>query len=125
MRNKQFVIKTFKDDDFSIDIKISLDEEAIWMTQKEIASVFETSPSSINHRLEDIETDDINLKTCIDWESIVLPDGRKYNTKIYNLEIITLLSYKVKSKRATIFISNINKIINQNKGVNKYYEQRL
>ena len=110
--NKDYKTATFKDGNFSIDIKISLEEETIWMTQKEIASVFGASQQAINKSILGILNNNNNFNdTCYNFKLIVLPDGRKYNTKIYNLEIITLLSYKVRSKRAPIFISWANKTI--------------
>ena len=103
--NKNYTILTFVDGDFSIDIRFDVENDTIWMTQKEIASVFEVTADNISLHIKNIFNDHVFDGSVSEEYSVTASDGKRYNTKIYNLEIITLLSYKVRSKRAPTFIS--------------------
>ena len=111
--NKDYKLATFKDGDFSIDIKISLDEETIWASASELALIFDKEISVINKHIKQIIlSESFNESMCANY-AYMLSNKRKYQSKIYNLEFINLLSYKVRSKRAPIFISWVKETIQE------------
>ena len=49
----------------------------------------------------------------IEDSSITASDGKKYKTKIYNLDMVISVGYRVKSKRAIIFRKWANKVLRE------------
>lgn len=77
------------------------------MSQKNAASLFDTSADNISLRLKNIYTeDDLNEKsTTEDFSAVQIEGSRevKCNVKHYNLDAIIAVGYRVNSKRATAF----------------------
>jgi hypothetical protein len=86
------------------DIKVKLDKENIWLTQDQIASLFGTQRPAITKHLNNIIKEGELKKNSV---SSILEhtarDGKKYQTKFYNLDAIISVGYRVNSSRATQF----------------------
>ena len=82
------------------------------LTQKSMAKLFDTTRNNITMHLKNI-FDDAELNENSVSKEILLTanDGKKYNTKFYNLEAIIAVGYRVKSVRGTQFRVWANKII--------------
>lgn len=82
---------------------IDRDKETIWASQEEIAKLFGVQRSAvvkhINNILKDGELEEKSI--CSILEHMV--NGRKYQRKIYNLDAIISVGYRVNSKKATKF----------------------
>ena len=78
--------------------------ETIWATQKAISALFQVDRSVITKHLK-------NIFTIGELEEILVcaifahtaGDGKRYNTKYYNLDAIISVGYKINSLRATKF----------------------
>jgi len=85
-------------------IKVRLNGETVWLTQAQLAELFNTSRPNITMHIKNIfqeqELDD--KAVCQDFLHTA-KDGKKYNTKYYNLDLIISLGYRVKSQIATRF----------------------
>lgn len=78
--------------------------ETVWLTQKLMADLFEVTVSAINQHLKNIfETGELDEKSVIKNFLITAADGKSYDTKHYNLDVIIALGYRVNSMRATQF----------------------
>jgi len=97
-----FVI--FKIDNAKVNIDVLVQDETLWLTQKQIAELFEKGRSTITEHLKNIfatkELDE-NL-VCRNFRHTA-KDGKNYNTKYYNLKAIIAVGYRVNSHRATEF----------------------
>ena len=84
-------------------------EETVWLTQKQMAELFDKDQNTINDHINNIfkegELDEIT-STGISGKS---SGGRR--PKIYNLDVIISVGYRVKSKNGTIFRQWANKIL--------------
>lgn len=77
---------------------------SIWLTQKEIADLFDTSVSNVNKHINSISSEsELNINSVIENSSITAADGKNYPTKLYRLEMILAIGYRVKSHRGTQF----------------------
>ena len=107
--HKRYEIVKFIDKTLEIDVNIDPTEETVWLTQKEIAELFEkdrkTISRHINNILEDLEL--IENSVCSKKEHTGL-DGKEYMVNIYNLDMIIAIGYRVKSKRAMLFSRRIH-----------------
>ncbi len=85
-------------------IEVKVEDETVWLTQKLIAKLFDVSVATINEHLKNIfKTDELEEDSVIRKFRITASDGKNYNTKHYNLEVIISLGYRINSKKGTEF----------------------
>ena len=91
-------------DDGKPQINIRFQCKKIWLTQAQLASLFDISRPNITMHIKNIfdegELDEASV--CKDF-LLTAADGKKYTTKHYNLDLISSLGYRVKSNIATNF----------------------
>lgn len=107
------VIK-FEDGVFSLDVNVSPNEETIWLTQKEIANLYNKARSTVAEHIKKIFTDlelDSN-SVCRKFRQTSL-DGKNYNVVFYNLDVILAVGYRVNSKRGILFRKWASSILKQ------------
>ncbi len=97
-----FVI--FKIDNAKVNIDVFFQDETLWLTQKQIAELFEKGRTTITEHLKNIfQEQELDEKSvCRDFRHTA-NDGKNYTTKYYNLKAITAVGYRVNSHRATEF----------------------
>lgn len=79
-------------------------DENIWLTQKMMGMLYNLDVRTINYHLKKIFIDsELEENSVIRNFRITAVDGKKYNTKHYNLSAIIALGYKVNSERAVQF----------------------
>ena len=90
-----------------IELNISLKSETIWLTQKQIATLFEKDIKTINEHIKTIYRDEeLFEKATIRKFRIVQKEGKRDVTRDvlhYNLDVIISVGYRVNSKKATKF----------------------
>ncbi|RBQ28653.1 RhuM family protein [Aliarcobacter vitoriensis] len=93
--------------DGELEIKVSVDSETIWLTQKQIAEVFNVTVPNINMHIKAIYKDAELMKNrTIQNFLIVQKEGNRKverNVEHYNLDIIISVGYRVNSIKATKF----------------------
>ena len=98
----EFLIFTTANGQDTIEVKV--EGETIWLTQKLIAKLFDVNIATINEHLKNIfKTNELEENSVIRKFLITASDGKNYNTKHYNLEVIISLGYRINSKKATEF----------------------
>jgi hypothetical protein len=98
----EFLIFTTVNGQDTIEVKV--EDESVWLTQKLIAKLFDISVATINEHLKKIfKTNELEEKSVIRKFLITASDGKNYNTKHYNLEVIISLGYRINSNKATEF----------------------
>jgi len=93
--------------DGSVNIEVLLSEENIWLTQKRMAELFDTTPQNITQHLKNIYADrEVDrAATCKDFLQVQNEGGRdiERKSKFYSLEAIIAVGYRVNSERGTQF----------------------
>lgn len=85
-------------------IQVQIKDETVWLSQKQMAELFEVKVATINEHLKNIfSTRELDEDSVIRNFRITASDRKKYQTKHYNLETIIALGYRVNSRRATQF----------------------
>ncbi|MGO2654640.1 MAG: virulence RhuM family protein [Pseudoclavibacter sp.] len=88
-------------------IEVHLDTETVWLSQQQIAELFQTTRTNvvkhIQHVYEEGELDE--TATCEDFSQVRQEGNRQVTRQIphYNLDLIISVGYRVKSKVATQF----------------------
>ncbi|TFJ92417.1 cell filamentation protein Fic [Lentibacillus salicampi] len=91
-----------KDGDTKIDVR--LEDESVWMTQKAIAELYQTTKQNISlHIKNTFEERELDENSVVKFYLITAKDGKNYKTKHYNLEMIIAIGYRVRSHRGTQF----------------------
>lgn len=100
--NSEMIIYTSIDGSTKIDVQV--EDETVWLSQMQMTELFQTSKQNIslhiNNTFKEGELDEI----AVVKESLTTAsDGKSYRVKLYNLDVIISVGYRVKSLRGTEF----------------------
>lgn len=112
----KFELVKFTDNNFEINVRADIDNDTVWLTQKEMALLFEVSIDNISLHIKNILKENELDISSIEESSVVQIEGnRKVNRriKIYNLDMIISVGYRVKSQRGILFRKWTNKILKE------------
>ncbi|ATA89579.1 virulence RhuM family protein [Capnocytophaga stomatis] len=103
MENTQnIILYTTPNGDVRLDVL--LQNETLWLTQKAIAELFGVQRPAITKHLNNIfESGELEENSVSSILEHTANDGKKYNTKFYNLDAIISVGYRVNSSKATQF----------------------
>ena len=90
-----------------LDIQLDLENETIWLTQRLIAQLFECSTDNVGVHLKNIyEAGELEENRTTEFFSVVQKEGNRNvnrEIKLYNLDAIISVGYRVNSTKATKF----------------------
>ena len=90
--------------DESVRMEVRIEDETVWLTQAQIAELFETKRQAITKHLKNIfQSGELNENSGCSILELTASDGKSYKTKTYNLDAIISVGYRVNSKNATLF----------------------
>ncbi|MEK7644230.1 MAG: virulence RhuM family protein [Patescibacteria group bacterium] len=84
-------------------IELRYENENIWMTQKMAAELYGVSVSAINQHLDTLKKDGELDDSVIKRYLITAVDGKDYQAKHYNLQVIVSVGFKIENERAVQF----------------------
>ncbi len=85
-------------------LEVRLEEDTVWLTQKQMAILFDKGVSTINEHIKNIfKEGELKENSVIRKFRITASDGKTYETNFYNLDVIISVGYRVKSLRGTQF----------------------
>jgi len=85
-------------------LKVCLEDETVWLTQKQMTLLFDKGVSTINEHIKNIfKEGELMENSVIRKFRITAADGKTYETNFYNLDVIISVGYRVKSLRGTQF----------------------
>lgn len=97
-------IVIFKNGELELEVSVSENRENIWLTQKQIASLFNKDRRTITRHIQNIYKDDeLDQKSVCSYFEHTASDGKKYTVQYYNLDMILAVGYRVKSPNGIIF----------------------
>jgi hypothetical protein len=103
--NSQFLVYQAEDRQIKIDVR--LEEETVWLTQQQMADLFQTAKQNISLHIQNIyEEGELVLEATVKKFLTVRSEGQRDVKRLldhYNLDMITSLVYRVKSHVATRF----------------------
>ena len=118
MKNKKLPdnqIAFYQSPDGSVNIEVLYAEENIWLSQKKLAELFDTTPQNITMHLKNIyEEEEAEYdSTCKDFLQVQKEGKRevKRKTAMYSLEAVIAVGYRVNSERGTQFRSWATQIL--------------
>ena len=100
--------------DETVRLEVRLEDDTVWLTQQQMAELFQTTRNNITLHIGNIFKEDELEESSVRKESLLTAsDGKRYRTKFYNLDVIISVGYRVKSQRGTKFRQWANKIIKE------------
>ncbi len=102
LQKSSFLLYSSGDEKVFVDVYFR--DESIWMTQNLMSQLFEIGQPAIAKHLKNIfesgELDENSVYSILEYTA---RDGKNYQTKFYNLDVIISVWYRVNSKKATKF----------------------
>jgi len=100
-------IVIYKKQKNSPQVDVRFAENTIWLSQKQMAELFEKDTDTIGLHIKNIyNTKELCAKATTEYFSVVQEEGKrkiKRKVKLYNLDVIISVGYRVSSKRGTEF----------------------
>lgn len=102
-------IKIYEIEDKNIELEVSLENETVWLTQKQMSELFDRDRTVITRHINNIFKEE-ELVEKSNVQKMHFPNSDK-PTALYSLDVIISVGYRVKSKRGTQFRIWANKIL--------------
>ncbi|TLS73383.1 hypothetical protein FE243_02425 [Aliarcobacter thereius] len=100
--NNQIVI--YEDINGEVKLDVSLENDTLWLSQKQLEVLFDRDKSVISRHIKNIlKEEELNKNSVVAKNATTATDGKIYQVEYYNLDMIISLGYRVNSKRATSF----------------------
>ncbi len=94
----------YQTEDGKSKIEVRLEDEAVWLSQKMLAELFQVTVPTINEHIRNIFKEvELNENSVIRKFRITASDNKNYMTNFYNLDVIMSVGYRVRSHRGTQF----------------------
>jgi len=104
LRNSTAEFLTFAYQTGGDGVEVRVQEGTIWLSQKNMGMLFETTPENVLMHLKNIfASGELAEDSVAKVFLATAADGKNYRTKHYNLDAIIAVGYRVNSKRATAF----------------------
>ena len=116
MNDKNYKLITFTEDGLSLDVHVDAEKETVWLTQAEMAELFGVNVDTIGLHLRNIYREEELETSTYEESSVVRFEGNrqvKRTIRIYDLDAIIAVGYRVKSRRGLVFRRWANTVLKQ------------
>ncbi|MBU2221412.1 MAG: type II toxin-antitoxin system death-on-curing family toxin, partial [Candidatus Omnitrophica bacterium] len=97
-------VVSYRAKDKKIRLEVKLEQETVWLSQKQIADLFIKDIRTINEHIQNIfKEGELKKNSVIRNFRITAADGKSYITNFYNLDVIISVGYRIKSRNGTRF----------------------
>ncbi|HID53928.1 MAG TPA: cell filamentation protein Fic [Anaerolineae bacterium] len=94
----------YQTEDGQTKLEVRLEDETVWLTQQQLATLLQTSKQNIGQHLKNIFAEgELDEFSVVKKFFTTAADGKNYQTNFYNLDAIISVGYRVKSHVATRF----------------------
>ncbi len=95
-----------------LELNISVDNETIWITQKQLCELFDRDKSVISRHLRNIfKENELDKNSVVAKNATTGTDGKTYQVEYYNLDVVISVGYRVNSLKATKFRQWATKVL--------------
>jgi hypothetical protein len=120
MKNNRSEFILFKTDDEKISVDVRFEDETVWLTQEQMVMLFDKAKSTISEHIKHLfEEGELDEKVVVRKFRITTQHGaiegktQQSTLKLYNLDVIISVGYRVKSLRGTQFRQWATKRLNE------------
>ena len=108
---EEYQIIKFENEKISLDVRVKPDKETVCLMQKQMAVLFNVSTDNIGLHIKNIFKEGELDRSVAEESSVTASDGKKYKTRLYNLDMIISVGFRVKSKNGIIFRKWANTVL--------------
>ena len=109
LETSPIVIYTTEDNQVSLDVR--LDGDTMWLNRHQLSILFDRDIKTIGKHINNALKEELEGLSVIAKFATTATDGKVYNVDYYNLEMITSVGYRVKSKRGIQFRRWANQVL--------------
>lgn len=104
----------YQSEDGNTNLEVRLQQDTVWLTQVQIADLFQRDKSVISRHVQNVFTEgELDYNSVVAKNATTASDGKIYQVDYFNLDVIISVGYRVKSKRGTQFRIWANKILKE------------
>ena len=104
----------YQTEDGMAQINLRAIEGTVWLSQLELAALFDTSKQNISVHLKNIfEDNELSEDSVVKDSLTTAADGKRYHTKLYNLDAILSVGYRMRSPRGAQFRRWANTVLKE------------
>ena len=104
MEMEESKIIIYQTEDGNTKIETRLEDETVWLTQAQLAALFQKGRATITEHIGNIfKEGELDEDSVCRKSRLTAPDGKSYDTTFYNLDVIISVGYRVKSQQGTRF----------------------
>lgn len=94
----------YRTEDGKAEVRLRAEDGSVWLTQAEIAELFSTTKQNVSlHAANVLKEGELAEESVVKESLTTAADGKRYRTKLYRLEMILAVGYRVKGLRGTQF----------------------
>ena len=101
----------FEDQEFKLEVNMK--DETVWLNSNQIADLFERDIKTIRKHINNALNEELLGESVVAKFATTGSDGKTYKVEHYNLEMISSVGYRVKSKRGILFRRWANKVLKE------------
>jgi len=105
MKNEpQAQVLLYQASDGATRLEVRMEDETVWLSQNQMAELFQTSVPNVSMHIRNVFAEgELQPASVVKEFLIAAADGKNYQTRFYNLDVIISVGYRVKSHRGTQF----------------------
>ena len=112
MENGEIIL--YQTEDGAAQVSLKAMSGSVWLSQLEIATLFDGSKQNISLHLKNIfEDKELNESSVVKDSLTTAADGKRYSVKVYNLDAILAVGYRVRSPRGVQFRRWANTVLSE------------
>lgn len=97
-------ILLYQTEDGQTRIDVRLEDGTVWLSQRHMADLYQVTTQNISQHLRRIfQEGELTESAVLKYYLQTATDGKRYKTKLYNLETFIAVGYRVRSHRGTQF----------------------
>lgn len=97
--------------DETICLEVRVENETVWLSQAQMAELFKATKQNVSLHINNIfKEDELDRVSVVKDSLTTARDGKRYKTKLYNLDVIISVGYRIKSKRGSLFRQRANRV---------------
>jgi len=94
----------YQNESGEIKVDVRFEEKSIWLSQKQLSEIFSKSVKTISEHISNIfDEGELDESSVIRNFRTTASDGKSYDVKYYNLDMIIAIGFRVKSLQGTKF----------------------
>ena len=97
--------------DSTLSLDVRVENETVWLNRNQIATLFDRDVKTIGKHINNALKEELEGLSVVAKFATTASDGKTYQVEYYNIEMITSIGYRVKSKRGVQFRVWANKVL--------------